>query len=64
MILNVCGYDVEIRYIPGSKQVWADTLSGASVRNDDSGADEELKAINLVLSVSEERMKNSRKKQR
>ena len=27
MILNVRGYDVEIRYIPGSKQVLADPLS-------------------------------------
>ena len=55
MILNVRGYDVEIRYIPGSKQVPADTLSRASVHNDDSGTDEEFKAIDLVLSVSEER---------
>ena len=45
---------MEIRYIPGSKQVLADTLSRASVHNDDSGADEEFKAINLALSVSEE----------
>ena len=61
MILNVCGYDVEIRYIPGSKQVLADTLSRASVHNDDSGADEEFKAINLVLSVSEERYEEFQK---
>ena len=54
MILNVRGYDVEIRYIPGGKQVLADTLSLASVYNDDSGADEEFKAINLVLSFSDE----------
>ena len=55
MILNVRGYDVEIRYIPGSKQVLADTLSRASVQSDDSGAEEEFKEINLVLSVSDER---------
>ena len=61
MILNVRGYDVEIRYIPGSKQVLADTLSRASVHNDDSGADEEFKAINLVLSVSEERYEEFQK---
>ena len=54
MILNVRGYDVEIRYIPGSKQVLADTLSRASVQSDDSGAEEEFKEINLVLSVSDE----------
>ena len=36
MILNVRGYNVEIRYIPGSKQVLADTLSRAFVHNDDS----------------------------
>ena len=61
MILNVHGYDVEIRYIPGSKQVLADTLSRASVHYDDSGADEEFKAINLVLSVSEERYEEFQK---
>ena len=55
MILNVGGYDVEIHYIPGSKQVLAGTLSRASVHSDDSGADEEFKEINLVLSVSDER---------
>ena len=60
MILNVRGYDVEIRYIPGSKQILADTLSRASVHND-SGADEEFKAINLVLSVSEERYEEFQK---
>ena len=36
IILNVRGYNVEMRYIPGSKQVLADTLSQASVHNDDS----------------------------
>ena len=35
MILNVRGYDVEIRYIPGCRQVLADTLSRASVEDDD-----------------------------
>ena len=55
MILNLRGYDVEIRYIPESKQVLADTLSRASVHSDDSGTDEEFKEINLVLSVSDER---------
>ena len=55
MILNARGYNVEIRYIPGSKQVLADTLSRASVHSDDRGADEEFKEINLVLSVSDER---------
>ena len=54
MILDVRGYNVEIRYTPGSKQVLEDMLSRASVHNDDSGADEEFKAINLALSVSEE----------
>ena len=42
MILNVHGYDVKIHYIPGCKQVLADTLSRASVQNDDSGALEEF----------------------
>ena len=39
MIINVGGYDVEIRYIPGSKQVLADSLSRASVHSDDSERD-------------------------
>ena len=61
MILNVRGYDVEIRYIPGSQQVLADTLSRASMHSDDSGADEEFKAINLALSVSDERYEEFQK---
>ena len=61
MILNVRGSDGEICYIPGSKQVLADTLSLASVYNDDSGADEEFKAINLVLPVSVECQKKKKK---
>ena len=37
MHLNVRGSDVEICYIPGSKQVLADTLSQAPVHNDGTG---------------------------
>ena len=37
MILNVRGSDGEICYIPGSKQVLADTLSRAPVHNDGTG---------------------------
>ena len=55
MILNVRGYDVEIRYIPGCRQVLADTLSRASVKDDDWKAYEEFQEINVVLSVSDER---------
>ncbi|KAL9955782.1 hypothetical protein ACROYT_G037161 [Oculina patagonica] len=55
MILNVRGYDVEIRYIPGCRQVLADTLSRASVQDDDCKAYEEFQEINVVLSVSDER---------
>ena len=54
MILNVRGYDVTIRYLPGCKRVLADTLSRASEQNDDSGAYEEFQEINVVLSVSDE----------
>jgi len=49
MILNVRGYDVTVRYIPGCKQVLADTLSPASVQNDDSKAYEEFQEENVVL---------------
>ena len=60
MILNVHGYDVVIRYIPGSLQVLADTL-GRAVHNNDSKADEEFKATNVVLSVSGKRYEESQK---
>ena len=61
MILNVRGYDVEIRYIPGRKQVLADTLSRASVQNTDSGAFEAFQEINMALSVLEERYEEFQK---
>ena len=50
-----------IHYIPGCKQVLADTLSRASVQNDDSGALEEFQEINVVLSVSDERYEEFQK---
>ena len=31
MILNLRGYDTEVRYIPGNKHIVADTLSRAAV---------------------------------
>jgi len=55
MVLNVCGYDVTIHFLSGCKQALADTLSRASVQNDDSGAYEEFQEINVVFSVSDER---------
>ena len=64
MILNVRGYDVEIRCIPGCKQVLADTLSRASVQNTDPRAFEAFQEINMVLSVfffSEERYEEFQK---
>ncbi len=63
MIINVCGSDVKICYIPGSKQLspGIDTLSEAPVHNDGSGADKEFNAINLVLSVSDERYEEFQK---
>ena len=60
MILNVHGYDVVIRYIPGSLQVLADTL-GRAVHNNDSKADKEFKATNVVLSVSGKRYEEFQK---
>ena len=56
MLLNLRGYDVEIRYIPGCKQVLADTLSRAAVPTG-----EEFEEINMVLSVSEERYEEFQK---
>ena len=61
MILTVCGYDVEVRYIPGCKQVLADTLSRAAVQSDDTGTCEEFHKINIVLSVSGEQYEEFQK---
>lgn len=61
MILNVRGYNGEIRYIPGRKQVPTDTLSRASVQNTDSGAFEAFQEINMALSVLEERYEEFQK---
>ena len=61
MLLNLRGYDVEIRYIPGCKQVLADTLSRAAVPTGDSEAYEEFQEINMVLFISEERYEEFQK---
>lgn len=37
MILNLRGYDVEVRYIPWNKQIVADTLSRAAVPSAEKG---------------------------
>ena len=59
MILNVRGYDVEVRYIPGNKQIVADTLSRAALPSAEEEGYEAFQEINLVLSVSEERYEES-----
>ena len=59
MILNVRGYDVEVRYIPGNKQIVSDTLSRAAVPSAEEEGYEPFQEINLVLSVSEERYEES-----
>ena len=61
MLLTLRRCDVEIRYIPGCKQVLADTLSRAAVATGDSEACEEFQEINMVLSVSEERYEEFQK---
>ena len=61
MLLNLRGYDVEIRYNPVCKQVLADTLSRAAVPTGHSEAYEEFQEINMVLSVSEERYEEFQK---
>ena len=45
MILNITGDDLEVRYIQGSKQVLADTLSRASLPHTDPKATEEFQSI-------------------
>ena len=59
MILNVRGCDVEVRYIPGNKQIVADTLSRAALPSAEEEGYEAFQEINLVLSVSEERYEES-----
>ena len=61
MILNVRGYDVEVRYIPGCKHLLADTLSRASLPNTERETYEEFPEINLVLAVSDERYEEFQK---
>lgn len=61
MLLNLRGYDVEIRYNPGCQQVLADTLSQAAVPTGDIEAYKELQEINMVLSVSEVRYEEFQK---
>ena len=61
MLLNLRGYDVEIRYIPGCKQVLADTLTEVAVPTGDSEDYEEFQEINMALSVSEERYEEFQK---
>ena len=59
MILNVRGYDVEIRYIPGCRRALADTLSQASVKDDDCKAYEVFKEMWSCQSRMKD-VKNSR----
>lgn len=61
MILNVRGYDVEIRYIPGCKQVLADTLSRASLPDTEQETYEKFHETNMVQSVSDERFEEFQK---
>ena len=58
MLLNLRGYDVEIRYIRG---VLADTLTQVAVPTGDSEDYEEFQEINMALSVSEERYEEFQK---
>ena len=61
MILNLRGYDVEVRYIPGNKKIVADTLSRAAVPSAEEEGYEVFQEINLILSVSEERYEEFKK---
>ena len=61
MILNLRGYYVEIRYIPGSKQFLADTLSRGAVQNADKEECEEFQEINMILSESYEEFQKDTK---
>lgn len=61
MILNLRGYDVEVRYIPWNKKIVADTLSRAAVPSAEKEGQEAFQEINLVLSVSEERYEEFKK---
>ena len=61
MILNVRGYDVEIRYVSGCKQTLADTLSRASLSNTEQENYEEYQEVHMVLTVSDERYEEFQK---
>ena len=61
MILNLRGYYVEVRYIPGNKKIVGDTLSRAAVPSAEEEGYEVFQEINLILSVSEERYEEFKK---
>ena len=61
MILNLHGYDVEVRYIPGNKQIVPDTLRRAAVPCAEKEGYEAFQEINLVLSFWEERYEEFKK---
>ena len=53
MILKVNGFDLKVEYLPGKKQILADTLSRASL--DEVPAEEDGLQVNIVerISISE-----------
>ena len=53
MILKVSGYDLKVEYLPGKKQILADTLSRASL-NEEPLEEDEIK-VNMLerISISE-----------
>ena len=53
MMLKVSGYDIKVEYLPGKKQVLADTLSRTSLN--ELQADEDEIQVNMLerISISE-----------
>ena len=60
IIFNVRGYDVKIRYVPGCKQVLADTLSRVSLPNTEQEITKNSRKIIWFLQFLTSDMSNSR----
>ena len=61
MILKVIGFDLKVEYLPGKKQILADTLSRASL--DEVPAEEDELQLNMVerIQYPKQSMLNSSK---
>ena len=63
VILKVSGYDLKVKYLPGKRQILADTLSRASLNEEPLEEDEIQVEMLERISISEPSMQNFSKTQ-